>query len=66
MKVSIIYELDLSGKQKVVKTLRGSNPNKQVDSKDSNDKQVLLTGSNSKCGEGTIFDEETYSCILEK
>jgi len=39
---------------------------KEVDSKDSNDKQVLPTGSNSKCGEGTIFDEDANSCVLEK
>jgi len=39
---------------------------KEVDSKDSNDKEVLPTESDSKCDEGTIFDEDTDSCVLEK
>lgn len=39
---------------------------KEVDSKDSNDKEVLPTVDNSKCGKGTIFDEDTNSCVLEK
>jgi hypothetical protein len=38
----------------------------EVDSKDSNDKEVLSTVTNSKCGKGTIFDEDTNSCVLEK
>ncbi len=38
----------------------------EVDSKDSNDKEVLPTVTNSKCGKGTIFDEDTNSCVLEK
>jgi len=37
----------------------------EVDS-DSNDKEVLPTVTNSKCGKGTIFDEDTNSCVLEK
>jgi hypothetical protein len=38
----------------------------EVDSKDSNDKESSSTESSSKCGEGTIFDEDTNSCVLEK
>ncbi|MDC4231281.1 MAG: zinc ribbon domain-containing protein [Nitrosopumilus sp.] len=36
----------------------------KVDPKDSS-KQVEPTGNNSKCGAGTVFDDDTNSCVLE-
>ncbi|HJJ23083.1 MAG TPA: zinc ribbon domain-containing protein, partial [Nitrosopumilus sp.] len=39
---------------------------KKDDTKDSTNNQISPTGNNSKCGAGTIFDEDTNSCVLEK
>ena len=39
---------------------------KEVDSNDSNDNEVISTESDSECDKGSIFDEGTNSCILEK
>ena len=42
-----------------------SNEPIEIESKDSVDKAISPTESNSKCGAGTIFDSKTNSCVLE-
>jgi uncharacterized membrane protein YvbJ len=39
---------------------------KEIEPKDSVDKAISPTETNSKCGPGTVFDSKTNSCVLDK